>query len=211
MIDFPSLFEQHQYLIFGYKNHTYPAISFAIFPSQQKTIHSYPVFHLEISTWLVFFQCNAIACLIVTSLEITQKFLFLPVQGVGGVDFFWGFADDCLFIVSSRGPSSGFEHPWCLPCWPKQIVSQIFPQQRLVYLGSAENCDLRSTTMGSPVKDPAQERKEDAFVGKKRKLRYGQVWGYGRQKVHGLSLTESLSEKEPGLPFFSWDLHCHWV
>lgn len=25
-------------------------------------------------------------------------------------------------------------------------------------------------TMGSPVKDPAQERKEDAFIGKKRKL-----------------------------------------
>lgn len=104
---------------------------------------------------------------------LQQKFLFLPVQGVGGVDFFWGFADDCLFIVSSCGPSSGFEHPWCLPCWRKQIVGQIFPQQRWVYLGSAENCSLRSTTMGSPVKDPAQERKEDAFVGKKRKLRYG--------------------------------------
>ena len=32
------------------------------------------------------------------------------------------------------------------------------------------------------------------------------MWGYGRLKVHGLSLTESLSEKGPGLPFFSWDL-----
>lgn len=61
-------------------DHTYPAISFAVFPSQQKTIHSHPIFHLEISTWLVFFQCSAIACLIVTSLEITQKFLFLPVS-----------------------------------------------------------------------------------------------------------------------------------
>lgn len=60
--------------------------------------------------------------------------------------------------------------------------------------------------MGSPVKDPAQERKEDAFIGKKRKLGNGQVWGYGRQKVHGLSLTESLSEKRLGLPFFSCDL-----
>jgi len=36
-------------------DHAYPAISFAIFPSQQKTIHSHPIFHREISTWLVFF------------------------------------------------------------------------------------------------------------------------------------------------------------
>ena len=60
--------------------------------------------------------------------------------------------------------------------------------------------------MGTPVKDPAQEGKKDAFTGKKRKLGYGQVCGYGRQKVHGLSLTESLCEKMPGLPFCSWDL-----
>lgn len=43
-------------------------------------IHPHPIIHLEISAWLVFFQCRAIAYLIATALEIAQKCLLLSVS-----------------------------------------------------------------------------------------------------------------------------------
>lgn len=48
----------------------------------------HPDIHLEMSTWLVFFQRRAITCLIATPLEIVQILLLLPVSK-GLIDLTW--------------------------------------------------------------------------------------------------------------------------
>ena len=85
---------------------------------------------------------------------------------------------------------------------PKQNKTdcQIFLQQRWVYLGSADNCNLGACNHGEPHASPCTAREGEHFYRGRKKL--GGWGGYSKQRVHGFSLTESWPGNKGSLFFF---------
>ena len=74
---------------------------------------------------------------------------------------------------------------------------KVFLQQRWVYLGFAENCNSRSTTMVSHMEVFMLQEKQNSFIeGRK------DFWEcYGKQRFHDFSLANLLPEKKRSLYF----------
>ena len=60
---------------------------------------------------------------------------------------------------------------------------------------------FRVCTCGEPLKDPAQQEKEDAFIQGK-----GSWEGCSKQRVHGFLLAETMPRKKRSLSSSSWAL-----
>ena len=73
----------------------------------------------------------------------------------------------------------------------KQIDCQIFLQERWIYSGSAENCNLGSATMVSFRQVPAQQGEENSFIEGK-----GSWEGYSKQGVLWLFFGWVLARRE---------------
>lgn len=82
----------------------------------------------------------------------------------------------------------------------KQIDCQIFLKQRWVYLGLAENCNLRFITMSLIKVLTYKGRRTLLQRGK------GSLEDYSKQRVQGFSLAESLLGKKRDLSSSCWAL-----
>ena len=93
-----------------------------------------------------------------------------------------------------------------LSCWSKINSRPDISPAKMSIFGISRELRFEVYNHGEPCERPCTGKEGGCFY---RGEKEAGVWvgvGLGRQKVHGLSLTESLCEKRPGLPFFSWDL-----